>query len=151
MPRIKMSLSDTSEFLLLVWIVLRTMQHESPYAYVLKVPEHLSFTQAKQTVFESVQHYYYFESLWNKCVCSVALFCRFGTTRLGISSVPWRVTLTRCRTSPLIRLESCWLLALRTWPSNSGTSRALSASGPCTVHISCIYYHFSNLLLEELP
>ncbi len=67
MPRIKRSLSATSEFLLLVWIVPRTMRCEkslcSESTRALRC-----FTQATQTVFESVQHYYYFESLWNMCV-----------------------------------------------------------------------------------
>lgn len=76
MPRIKRSLSATSEFLLLVWIVPRTMRCEkslcSESTRALRC-----FTQATQTVFESVQHYYYFESLWNVCKY-VPLHCFAG-------------------------------------------------------------------------
>ncbi len=147
MPRIKMSLLDMDSFC--CWC------EEFLELCGMKAPTMLMFWKYQNTwvllklnkVFSKVCNIIiilnHFET--SVYVCSVALFCRFGTTRLGISSVPWRVTLTRCRTSLLIRLESCWLLALRTWPSNFGTSRALSASGPCMVHISCIYYHIITI------
>lgn len=80
-------------------------------------------------------------------VCPVVSSCRFGITRLETLSEHWRVTQTRCRTSPLIRLESCWLPALRIWPSNSGTSRALNASEPCMVNWAKVCYNILPTVL----
>ncbi len=157
MPRIKMSLLDTSEFLLLVWRVLRTMRHESPYyAYVLKVPEHLSFTQAKQTVFESVQLLLLFWITLKQVCMFVPLHCFAG---LGLRGWGFRA----------YPEGSHWLGAGHLlWSDWKAAGFLLCGHDHQTLGLPGLWVHqdharyifpaftttllpFSNLLLEELP